>query len=295
MLRRFRLLRRGRDEVDGFAGDQIGKILVQGSDGRRAGRVLEPDDERVLHPARRVEVAIEAGDDFHRLLRAVGDLVKVQVVGGNQFIPQQMFADVLVPGFPIRAAGFVDQHEGHKLAFPGLHEGQRLVALIHRAKPAGEQRNSVAVPDEDEFAREEIAERHQLLVVGDDGIGALLPRQADVHAETVFQSRALVAGVHDARPRPGDDHEARRRHLLAKLQRLLVFRLARQRTRGTEDGYLALRGIGRKEAESIPQFPDRRLDDAHIALGRNILEQLEGVLDDVGDLGLIRATAFGLD
>jgi hypothetical protein len=52
-----------------------------------------------------MEIPVKARDDFHRFVGVVGDLVKIQVVGRNQLVAQQMFADVFVPRFPIRAAG----------------------------------------------------------------------------------------------------------------------------------------------------------------------------------------------
>ena len=180
------------------------------------GRMFQPDDEQILHEAAGMKIAVEARDDFHRLVRVVGDLVKVQVVGRNQFVAQQMFADVFVPGLPIGAAGPVHQHQRHELAFARLHERERLVALVHRAKPAGEQHDGVRVPDENQFAREKVFEGDELFVLGDDRIGALLPRQADVGAETVFRPGALVAGLHDARPGAGDDHEAGLRQSCAR-------------------------------------------------------------------------------
>ena len=104
-----------------------------------------------------------------------------------------MFADVLVPRLPIGAAGAVHEHERHELALAGLHERERLVPLVHRAEPAGEQHDGVRVPDENEFAREKVFERDELLVLANDGIGGLFPRQADVDAETVFRPGAFVS------------------------------------------------------------------------------------------------------
>ena len=102
----------------------------------------------------------------------------------------------------------------------------RLVTFIERAEAAGEQHNRVRVADENEFAGEKIFEGDELLVLGDDRVGALFPRQADVHAETVFRPGAFVAGLHDAGPGAGDDHEAGGGNFFAELAGLLVFGLS---------------------------------------------------------------------
>src|SRR5205809_415140 len=135
-----------------------------------------------------MKIAIKSRDDFHRLVRAVGDLVEIQIIGGNELIAQEMFADISVPRFPISSAGTIHQHERHKLALASLHERERLETFVHRAEAARKKDDRVRMPDENQFAREEIFERDELLVFLDDGIGALFPRQTDVHAETVFRS-----------------------------------------------------------------------------------------------------------
>ena len=149
--------------------------------------------------------------------------------------------------------------------------------------------------DESKFARKEIAKGNELLVLGNDGIGALLPRQANVRAETIFRTGTLVAGLHDAAARTGNDHESGRSHLLAKLQRLLIFRLARLRACGTKNGDLALLVIRREESKSVAQFTNRRLNDAHIARICHVCKQLKCVLDNVGNLGFVCTATFGLN
>ena len=79
------------------------------------------------------------------------------------------------------------------MALAGLHQGQDLEAFVERAEPAGEQGDGVAFLDEEELAREEVFEVHQLRVVQDDGVGMLLEGEQDVEADAVFAAGADVA------------------------------------------------------------------------------------------------------
>src|SRR5205085_1872487 len=54
--------------------------------------------------------------------------------------------------------------------------------------------------------REEVLHRDELVVRGDDGIGALLERQADAHPDRLLPARAFHAGGHDPGTSAGDDH-----------------------------------------------------------------------------------------
>jgi hypothetical protein len=112
------------------------------------------------------------------------------------------------------------------------------------------------VPDEDELAGEEVFEGDELLVFGDDGVGGLFPREADVDAEAVFGGGAFVAGLHDAGAGAGDDHVAGLDDLGAELDGLFVFDVVGLGAGGAEDGDLALLVIGRKDAEGVTEFAD---------------------------------------
>ena len=287
--------RRGFDDFDRPSLMMSAKSLFNRGEGGGRRRVFEPDDEQFLHKSGGMIIPVKARDDFHRLVGAVGDMIQIQVVRRNQFAAQQMFADLFVPGFPVGAAGPVHQHERHELALAGLHEGDRLVALVQRAEPAGEQHDGVRMPDEHEFAGEKIFERDELFVLGDDRIGALLPRQADVDAETVFRPGAFVSGLHDARPGAGDDHETGLRNFAPELDGLLIFHLVRLRPRGTKNRDLADVRIRREQPEGVAQFAQRGLDDTHVTGVLHIGQQLERVFDDVGDFGFVVAAAFEFD
>src|SRR5439155_10001137 len=105
----------------------------------------------------------ETSDGFDRLVGVVGDLVEVQIVFGDQLVAEQVFADVFVPGLPVSAAGPVNEHQRHQAALAGLHQGQRLVAFVHRAETARKQDDGICVAQENQFAREEILERNQFV------------------------------------------------------------------------------------------------------------------------------------
>src|SRR5437868_8957514 len=109
-----------------------------------------------------------------------------------------MLADVLVPGPPVSAAFAIHQDERHNAAFAGLHEREGLVAFIHGAEAAREEDDGIRMAEEGEFARKEIFKCDQLLIVLNDRIGALFPRQANVCAKTSFQTRAFVSRLHNA-------------------------------------------------------------------------------------------------
>src|SRR6185369_7908833 len=242
-----------------------------------------------------MKIPVKTGDDLHGFIGAVGDLIKVQIGGRDQFVAQQLLADVDVPRLPISAAGFVHEYQRHELALAGLHQRDGLVTFVQRAEPTGEQDNGVGVPDENQFAREKIFEGDELFILGDDGVRALFPRQADVDAKTVLQPRPFVAGLHDARTRAGDDHESGGDNFAPEFDGLLVFHAVRLGARRTEDGNLAFVRIRREQPERVAQFADRRLDDAHVAGVLHIGQQLERVFDDVGDFRFVIAAAFEFD
>jgi len=227
--------------------------------------VFKPDHEEVLDEAAGVEVAVEPRDDLDRLIHIVGNLVEVQVLGRDELVAQQVLAHLAVPGLPERAAGAVNQHQRHQLAFARLHEGQGFIALVHRAEAAREQGDGIRVADEDQLAGEEILEGDQFFIFANDGVGALLPGQADVDAEALFRAGALMAGLHDARAGAGNDHKARCRNLPAKLDSLLIFLPRGLGPGGAKHGDLAHMRVGGEELEGITQLAQRRLDDAHVA------------------------------
>ncbi len=128
-----------------------------------------------------------------------------------------------------------------------------------------------------------------------DRVGALFPGQANIRAEASFRTSAFVAGLHDPWPGAGDDHPAFGGNFAGEFDGLEVFSFGRQRSRRSEHGHFASRCIGSKQFVGVTQFPNRSLNDAHVAAGLDILEQFEGILDYVGDEVLIEAAFLELD
>ena len=58
---------------------------------------------------------------------------------------------------------------------------------------------------------------------------------------------------------------------------------------------LRLPAIRREQPERVAQFPQRGLDDAHVAGVLHVGQQFQRVFDDVGDFGFVVAAAFELD
>ncbi len=149
--------------------------------------------------------------------------------------------------------------------------------------------------DENQFAREEIFERHQFFIFGNDRVGGLFPRQADVHSKTVCGPGAFVPGLHDAWSGAGDDHETGFHNLAPEIHGLLIFHFVRLRPGGAENGDLADVRIRREEAEGITHFAQRGLDHPHVAGLLYVGQQLERVFDDVGNLVFVVAAALVSD
>src|SRR5882724_9855216 len=82
------LLLGGFDALDRRAVNDVGEIFVHRADRRFSGRMFQANDKEVVNEARRIEVAIETGDDPDRFVGAVRDLIKIQIVRRNQMIAQ---------------------------------------------------------------------------------------------------------------------------------------------------------------------------------------------------------------
>ena len=149
--------------------------------------------------------------------------------------------------------------------------------------------------NKDQFAGEEVFEGDELLVLADDGIGALLPRQPDIRAETVFRAGAFMAGLHDAAARAGNDHEACLGNLSAEVKGLLIFHPRGLRPRRPENRDLPMIRVRGEQLEGIPQLANRGLDYLDVARVFQVGEELERAFDDVGDVFLIITSSFIFD
>jgi hypothetical protein len=80
------------------------------------------------------------------------------------------------PRFPIVSARLINQDHGDDPCFPRLHQGQAFEPLVHRPKPAREQRYGMTLFQEIEFPRKEIVKIHELRIAVDDLVCSLLER-----------------------------------------------------------------------------------------------------------------------
>ena len=100
-------------EVNFVAGDDVGVIFVEAFDRGGAGLMFEANDQRIFNPARGMKVSVKARHPFDGLIGIVGELIQAKIVGRDERVAEQMFFDVLIPRFPIRAAGFIHADERH--------------------------------------------------------------------------------------------------------------------------------------------------------------------------------------
>src|SRR5436190_14769888 len=90
------------------------------------------------------------------------------------------------------------------------------------------------MPDEDQFAREKIFKRDQLLIFANDWVRTLLPWQSYIRAETFLGTRSFVASLHNAAAGAGDDHKTGLSDLSPKLDRLPVLHTGGEGAGGAE-------------------------------------------------------------
>lgn len=104
-----------------------------------------------------------------------------------------------------------------------------------------------------------------------------------------------MTGLHDAGAGAGDDHEPGFDDLFSEFNRLLVSLFVGRGTGRAEDGHFASLGIRGKQAVGVAEFPDRGLNDPHIAGPLYVREDFQSILDDVGHGFLVVAAAFESD
>jgi hypothetical protein len=118
-------------------------------------------------------------------------------------------------------------------------------------------------------------------VAGDEFVRALLVGQADVDAETVLGPGPLVARLHDARPRPRDDHIALLADLPGEGARLLVIHFGGFGPGRTEDRDFPSIAVGLEHPKAVTQLTDRAAQDFHIAPRQLGVLGFEGGDDDL--------------
>ena len=94
------------------------------------------------------------------------------------------------------------------------------------AEAAGKDHHAIGFFDKHEFAGEEKMKIHELRIVADERVGILHGRQTDVDAETFLSSRALMTGLHNARPGACDHHPPRLRQARSDASRQMIVRIA---------------------------------------------------------------------
>src|SRR5262249_27248602 len=192
-------------------------------------RTGQPDHPVAADVPRRVVDAVEGRDLLDRLADAGRGPEERQVLLVDEAAPEQVVVHVLQPGFPVRPARRVEEHDRYRVHLAGLRQRQRLVALVVGAEPAREEHDRVRFLHEHELAGEEVAEGDELRVVLDELVRVLLEGEPDVDAEAPLASRPLLAGAHDAVPAAGDDHVAPGGDLARELCRGAVRRLSGRR------------------------------------------------------------------
>ena len=97
--------------------------------------------------------------------------------------------------------------------------------------------------------------------------------------------------LHDSWAGSGNHHPTSVRYLPGEIDRLLVLLFGRGSAGGTEDGDFAGASVWFKQFEGVAELADGGLDDAGIATDRDISQELERVIDDVGnEVGVVATT-----
>ena len=169
--------------------------------------MVEAQNETILQPAARVEVAIEVGDFPGCFLGIVHQAHQSHVAGQDVAILLQLTAHELQCILPVGAAGFVEQHDRDQRTLASLDQRQHFQRFVQRAEPTGAEHQRIGFLDEEQFAHEEEMERQQILGATYRRVGMLFERQRDVQPEAAVAPGALVSGGHDAATGAGDDHE----------------------------------------------------------------------------------------
>src|SRR5438445_10738045 len=263
---------------------QLGEVARMDGPHEAEGQVVADDPRRVIHP-------VEARHLADGLVGRIDDPKQRRVLGIDEPTLHQGARDPPVPDAPVRLGSGLDQYHRHQPRLTGLHEGEELEGLVHRAEAAGKERHTACFLDEEELAGEEILEGDQLGVGSDPRVRLLLERQADVQAEALLAARPFLGRTHDARARTGDDHPALLGHSLAEEACAGDSFLARGRARRAEDRHLADASVGREDLVGVAQLLERRVRDLEVARPGTVLVQLQRSRQELLEV----STALGRD
>ena len=117
---------------------------------------------------------------------------------------------------------------------------------------------------EHEFAGEEVFEGDELRVIGDDGVGALLEGQHDIHAETMLTAGAFLRRSHDAVCAAGDGHVPLFHHSPGELKGQLIVGIVGRRACRSEHADLQSVPVALEYSKGMPQFLQRPIHDFEV-------------------------------
>src|SRR5690348_8547114 len=186
---------------------------------------FQPHGQLATDISNRMEPCIKGSDFIDRLVDRTRDFKEGQIFRADEASIQQLARDKAVPVIPIAAAGSLEADNRLRIALAGLREGQDFEAFVMGAKAAGKERARVGFLLKNQFSGEERLEGNQYRIVPNRGVGTLLKRQHDVHAEAVLPAGSFLGGAHDAVCSTGDDHKALFDDPAAKVEGNLVVRV----------------------------------------------------------------------
>src|ERR1051326_1481763 len=190
--------------------------------------------------------------------------------------------DVIQQRLPVGATWLVEHDDREQVALASLSEREDLEAFIERTEAAWEKYNGVGLFHEEQLAREEVLEVHELLAIaGNDGVGVLLERQQNVDADAVLATSADMPGFHDAARRAGDDHVFELGHAAAKLNGDLIGWCLWPQARRPEYRDLAPPAVRSEDLEAIAEFLECRGEQFHVAAVGAIADELVGCFLDL--------------
>ena len=281
--------------LDGAGLDQFGELRAESGDIGILEPVVEPDDERVADVAGGVVVAVEAEDVLDGIGRVFGEVVEVLILRADEFLGHQRLAHEAQERGPVVVPLPLHEHDRDHRGLAGLHEGQRLVRLVHGAEATGEARDRFGLREEHEFACEEVAEVDELLIAGDDGVGGRLEGESDGDAERGLAPGALVSRLHDAVASAGDRHPSGIGHESAEVACRGVIGMVRRCACGAEDGDLVGCGVLREDAVRVAQLLQRGGHELQLTRVALVRDQFEAGGEQVFDEATVHGRGVAPD
>ena len=162
-------------------------------------------------------------------------------------------------------------------------------------KPPGQHGVAERLLDEQQLPGEEVLHRHQLRVLGDELVGALLEGQADVDPEGVVRAGALQAGGHDPGPGAGHRRPAVGGQQGGQVAGLGVKGIGREGARRAEHGDLAHVTVGGEDLEPLAHLLQGGVGDLEVQAVRAVRRQSHHRLEDLQQLIAVGGDAHGVE